>query len=437
MADAGFFKGTSTDQDRRFSDKELKLLKTMKFPPEFDKKVDMKKVNLTVIKPWIAKKVTELVGFEDEVVVEYAMGLLEDPNHTTPDPKKMQINLTGFLTSSTSAFMISLWSLLLEAQESPAGVPKSFVEEKKEEMRKAREERTNEGIVQSAAEEAEAEAEAVAEVVSKEVEEAETMGGEDAVVGAPFFFTVSSLLSSPLTIWFPFRCTKFPLAASFPPPVSHSSYQTYLTHTFKVQLAPHSSLEDTLASSPPIASSSQSLNNAFTPPSQTFSLCHASSTIPFALPTTKPKTKTLPFVFAVPSPSSPRARRRNSPPRPRSPPPRRKDSRERDRDPGARDKRRKRRSLSPADMDIDKNGDRSMNREPNLPQNSMGELKIKGQANTRKSKWDDEDAMASSSVDDGTRQDLEKRENELKERALRNKVMRSRKGSGGAVASSG
>lgn len=35
----GFFKGTSADQDRRFSDKELKLLKSMKFPPEFDKKV--------------------------------------------------------------------------------------------------------------------------------------------------------------------------------------------------------------------------------------------------------------------------------------------------------------------------------------------------------------------------------------------------------------
>jgi hypothetical protein len=35
----GFFKGTSADQDRRFSDKELKLLKSIKFPPEFDKKV--------------------------------------------------------------------------------------------------------------------------------------------------------------------------------------------------------------------------------------------------------------------------------------------------------------------------------------------------------------------------------------------------------------
>jgi serine/arginine repetitive matrix protein 1 len=51
----------------------------------------------------------------------------------------MQINLTGFLTSSTPAFMSALWTLLLEAQESPAGVPRTFVEEKKEEMRKARE----------------------------------------------------------------------------------------------------------------------------------------------------------------------------------------------------------------------------------------------------------------------------------------------------------
>lgn len=38
----------------------------------------MRKVNLQVMRPWIASKVTELVGFEDEVVVEYAMGLLED-----------------------------------------------------------------------------------------------------------------------------------------------------------------------------------------------------------------------------------------------------------------------------------------------------------------------------------------------------------------------
>ena len=43
----------------------------------------------------------------------------------------MQINLTGFLTDSTPAFMVALWNLLIEAQASPAGIPRSFVEEKK------------------------------------------------------------------------------------------------------------------------------------------------------------------------------------------------------------------------------------------------------------------------------------------------------------------
>lgn len=38
----------------------------------------MRKVNLQLIRPWVVKKVIELVGMEDEVVIEYAMGLLED-----------------------------------------------------------------------------------------------------------------------------------------------------------------------------------------------------------------------------------------------------------------------------------------------------------------------------------------------------------------------
>src|ERR1700729_978072 len=96
----------------------------------------MRKVNLQVIRPWIAKKVVELVGLEDEVVVEYAMGLLEDkqqpvrPIHIqdrcscqlrclqTPDPKKMQINLTGFLPLKKPALCIAHWSLRIERQDS-------------------------------------------------------------------------------------------------------------------------------------------------------------------------------------------------------------------------------------------------------------------------------------------------------------------------------
>ncbi|KAL9544428.1 hypothetical protein MBANPS3_007633 [Mucor bainieri] len=125
--------GTSADQDSRFSNKEKKLLKSMSFPPEFDQKVDMKKVNLDVIKPWISNRITELLGFEDEVVIDYTCSLLEEKDQ---DPKRMQINLTGFLESKTQAFLSELWNLLLSAQNSVGGIPTEFIEQKKQELRR-------------------------------------------------------------------------------------------------------------------------------------------------------------------------------------------------------------------------------------------------------------------------------------------------------------
>jgi hypothetical protein len=39
--------------------------------------VDMSKVKIDVIKPWIATRVTELLGFEDEVLINFIYGLLD------------------------------------------------------------------------------------------------------------------------------------------------------------------------------------------------------------------------------------------------------------------------------------------------------------------------------------------------------------------------
>jgi len=78
MADAGFFRGTTTDQDNRFSDKEKKLLKTMKFEDNLSKKIDMSKVKIDVLKPWITKRVYEMLKMEDDVVVEFIFNQLED-----------------------------------------------------------------------------------------------------------------------------------------------------------------------------------------------------------------------------------------------------------------------------------------------------------------------------------------------------------------------
>jgi len=94
----------------------------------------MRKVELSVMKPWIAKKVIDLLGFEDEVVIEYVSGLLEDPNEPVVDGKKMYISLLGFLEKKTEPFMVELWDLLLSAQASPVKVPAIFIEQKKAEM---------------------------------------------------------------------------------------------------------------------------------------------------------------------------------------------------------------------------------------------------------------------------------------------------------------
>ena len=82
MADGGY-RGVSLEQDSvRFSNKDKVLLKKLAhtFPPHYETRVNMRKVNLPVLRPWITDKVTKLLGFEDDVVIEYAVGLLEDPN---------------------------------------------------------------------------------------------------------------------------------------------------------------------------------------------------------------------------------------------------------------------------------------------------------------------------------------------------------------------
>jgi len=138
MDAGGFFRGTSAEQDNRFSNKERKLIESTAFPTEFEKKVDMKKVKLDTIKPWIAKQVTEILKFEDDVLINYIYGLLEEKE--IPCPKTLQISITGFLDEHSAQFMKELWILLLSAQDNLGGIPTEFLEEKKREIRKKKEE---------------------------------------------------------------------------------------------------------------------------------------------------------------------------------------------------------------------------------------------------------------------------------------------------------
>jgi serine/arginine repetitive matrix protein 1 len=83
-----------------------------------------------------------MIKFEDDVVVEYVFGMLEDKDtpvsHLSclfkpdlmlisgqmPDPRKMQVNLLGFMDKYGAAhFMETLWNLLISAQNTVGGVP--------------------------------------------------------------------------------------------------------------------------------------------------------------------------------------------------------------------------------------------------------------------------------------------------------------------------
>ncbi|KAM1040083.1 hypothetical protein ACFX2I_029326 [Malus domestica] len=132
----GFFRGTSADQDTRFSNKQAKLMKSQKFAPELEHLVDMSKVSMDVMRPWIANRATELLGFEDEVLINFIYGLLEGK----VNGKEIQISLTGFMEKNTVKFMKELWTLLISAQNNASGVPQQFLDAKQEEARKKKEE---------------------------------------------------------------------------------------------------------------------------------------------------------------------------------------------------------------------------------------------------------------------------------------------------------
>ena len=50
------------------------------------------------------------------------------------DPKKMQLEITGFLEANAKPFMEELWTLLVDAQNQPSGIPSVFIEKKKAEL---------------------------------------------------------------------------------------------------------------------------------------------------------------------------------------------------------------------------------------------------------------------------------------------------------------
>ncbi len=60
---------------------DQRLLRTTKFPPEFNTKVDLKKVNVQLIKAWVTEEIERILKSEDDVVTELVSNILESTRH--------------------------------------------------------------------------------------------------------------------------------------------------------------------------------------------------------------------------------------------------------------------------------------------------------------------------------------------------------------------
>lgn len=125
----------------------------------------MSKVKLDVLRPWMTARIIQLLGFEDDVLVDFICNQLEEstvrpviscwsahvfrcargPTLTVlsswqePNGKKIQLNATGFLHAKKAReFMSDLWKHLLSAAESADGIGRSLIENKSKEIARER-----------------------------------------------------------------------------------------------------------------------------------------------------------------------------------------------------------------------------------------------------------------------------------------------------------
>jgi serine/arginine repetitive matrix protein 1 len=62
---------------------DQRLLRTTKFPAEFNVKVDMKKVNVQLIKAWVTDEIARILKSEDDIVTELVFNILDESRYVS------------------------------------------------------------------------------------------------------------------------------------------------------------------------------------------------------------------------------------------------------------------------------------------------------------------------------------------------------------------
>eukprot|EP00607_Mallomonas_marina_P002200 CAMPEP_0182437220 /NCGR_PEP_ID=MMETSP1167-20130531/84896_1 /TAXON_ID=2988 /ORGANISM="Mallomonas Sp, Strain CCMP3275" /LENGTH=82 /DNA_ID=CAMNT_0024630055 /DNA_START=134 /DNA_END=379 /DNA_ORIENTATION=+ len=82
------------------------MTKNGKFASVLENKVDYSKVNADIMAKWVSEKIAQILGFEDDIVINLVINTLESKNL---DAKRLQLNITGFLEKAAGPFVEELW----------------------------------------------------------------------------------------------------------------------------------------------------------------------------------------------------------------------------------------------------------------------------------------------------------------------------------------
>ena len=108
------YRGIGATHDTRFADKESKLLKKTKFPACFTTKVDMRKVNVEVMRPWVVATTKRMLGIEDDVLIEFVQGQLDNADNPVSIFQSICLSPIIFFFQNLNFYSIIYYPTLFE-----------------------------------------------------------------------------------------------------------------------------------------------------------------------------------------------------------------------------------------------------------------------------------------------------------------------------------
>ena len=129
-----FYKGTSLAQDGRFVNPDKKIQSKLNYPEEFSHKISKNKINIPIIKQWISKKINDILSFDDELLTNLIVNLIEENENEFIDGKNIYYSIMGFLGDDTFHFCQELWKILIKGENSKNFIPIELIQEKKIEI---------------------------------------------------------------------------------------------------------------------------------------------------------------------------------------------------------------------------------------------------------------------------------------------------------------